>query len=149
MGFEEIRILKWHDAINSNSWFLAVLKDFSGLPLSFKLIGILFSKLSGFWQKMLFHVSTFNTRVLHPPNHSHQYNTNCGKIQYVMWVTPENFLMHWMVCSVCYYLSRLHGRKYKCVFFSEWRINERDYFQILLLLILTGMEPTIYFQIYC
>ena len=36
MGFGEIRFLKWHDVINSNSWFLAILKEFSGLPL-FKL----------------------------------------------------------------------------------------------------------------
>ena len=34
--------------------------------------------------------------------------------------------------------------------FAEWRITERDYFQILLLGILSGMETTIfiYFQIY-
>ena len=37
VGFGEIRFLKWHDVINSNSWFLAILKEFSGLPL-FKLI---------------------------------------------------------------------------------------------------------------
>ena len=38
VGFGEIRFLKWHDVINSNSWFLAMLKNFSGLPLLFKLI---------------------------------------------------------------------------------------------------------------
>ena len=33
-SFEEIRFLKWRDVINSNSWFLAILKEFSeGLPL--------------------------------------------------------------------------------------------------------------------
>ena len=33
-GFGEIRFLKWRDVINSNSWFLAILKRFSeGLPL--------------------------------------------------------------------------------------------------------------------
>ena len=42
-------------------------------------------------------------------------------------------------------LSRLHGRKHKYAF-AEWSITERDYFQILLLGILSNMEPTIYFQ---
>ena len=37
-GFGEIRFLKLRNVINSNSWFLAVLKEFAeGLPL-FKLI---------------------------------------------------------------------------------------------------------------
>ena len=45
VGFGEIRFLKWHDVINSNSWFLAILKDFSDLPLLFKLI-FFFSKLN-------------------------------------------------------------------------------------------------------
>ena len=37
-GFGEIKFLMWRDVINSNSWFLAILKVFSeGLPL-FKLI---------------------------------------------------------------------------------------------------------------
>ena len=30
--------------------------------------------------------------------------------------------------------------------FAEWRITEREYFQILLLGIIDAMEPTIYFQ---
>ena len=36
------------------------------------------------------------------------------------------------------------------VLFAEWRITERDYFQILLLGLVSGMEPTIFinFQIY-
>ena len=36
VGFKEIIFLKSHDVINSNSWFLAILKEFSCLPL-FKL----------------------------------------------------------------------------------------------------------------
>ena len=36
VGFKEISFLKSHDVINSNSWFLAILKEFSCLPL-FKL----------------------------------------------------------------------------------------------------------------
>ena len=42
VDFGEIRLLKWHDEIISNSWFLAILKEFSeGLPL-LKLIYIFF-----------------------------------------------------------------------------------------------------------
>ena len=33
VDFREIRFLKQHDVINSNSWLLAILKEFSGLPL--------------------------------------------------------------------------------------------------------------------
>ena len=36
VSFAEIRFLKLHDVTNSNSWFLAILKEFSGMPL-FKL----------------------------------------------------------------------------------------------------------------
>ena len=36
VGFEDIRFLKLHDVINLNSWFLAILKEFSCLSL-FKL----------------------------------------------------------------------------------------------------------------
>ena len=42
--FREITFLKWRDVINSNSWFMAILKGFSGLPL-FKLPNIFFLKL--------------------------------------------------------------------------------------------------------
>ena len=71
---------------------------------------------------MIFHVSNPNTRVLDPPTHSHQFDTNCGKIWHASdpYVRPvcfrpktnrprfcvpninENFLMHWMACSGCY-----------------------------------------------
>ena len=34
------------------------------------------------------------------------------------------------------------------VLFAEWKITELDYFQILLLEILSGLEPNIYLQIY-
>ena len=34
---ERLDFFKWHDVINSNSWFLAILKEFSDLTL-FKLI---------------------------------------------------------------------------------------------------------------
>ena len=33
VSFGEIRFLKWHGVINSNSWLLAILKEFSSLPL--------------------------------------------------------------------------------------------------------------------
>ena len=46
----EIRFLKLHDIINSNSWLLAMLKEFSGLPL-FKLI-LFFLKLNRILTKL-------------------------------------------------------------------------------------------------
>ena len=52
--------------------------------------------------------------------------------------------MHWMVCSV-FYLGCMIVNINALV--AEWRITECGYFQILLLEILSGMEPTIYFQI--
>ena len=48
--------------------------------------------------------------------------------------------MHWMVCSVCYLGCMVVNIN---VLFAQWRITERDYFQVLLLGILSGMEPTI------
>ena len=33
--------------------------------------------------KLIFHVSNLNTRVLHPLNLLHQFDENCGKIQYI------------------------------------------------------------------
>ena len=57
--------------------------------------------------------------------------------------------MHWMVCSVCFFLGCMVVININ-VLFAEWRITERDYFQILLLGLVSGMEPTIFinFQIY-
>ena len=49
--------------------------------------------------------------------------------------------MHWMVCSVRYLgwmVVNINAR------FAERRIAEREYFQILLLVILSGMEPNMY-----
>ena len=45
MGFGEIRFLKGHDVINSNSWFLVTLKELSGLLL-FRLSNIFLLKLN-------------------------------------------------------------------------------------------------------
>ena len=50
--------------------------------------------------------------------------------------------MHWIVSSV-YYLGCMVVNIN--VLFAEWNITEPDYFQILFLGILSGMEPTIYF----
>ena len=36
--------------------------------------------------KLIFHVSNLNTKVLEPDNLLHQFDVNCGKIQY-MWMT--------------------------------------------------------------
>ena len=38
VGFEEISFLKSHDVINSNSWFLAILKEFSCLLVLISLV---------------------------------------------------------------------------------------------------------------
>ena len=54
----------------------------------------------------------------------------------------KTFSMHWMVCSVCYLGCMVVNINALLV---EWRITERDYFQILLFRILSGIEPTILF----
>ena len=72
-----------------------------------------------------------------------------------MWVTPKtNRPSFCLILKLSHaldglfsVLSRLHDYNLYALF-AEWRITERDYFQILLLGILSGMEPTIYFQIY-
>ena len=56
----------------------------------------------------------------------------------------QNFLTYWMVCSV-YYLGCMVVNVN--ALFAGWGITERDYFQILLLGILSSMELTTYFQI--
>ena len=84
---------------------------------------------------MIFHVSNLNTRVLNPPPTRISLMQTVGRFD--MWVTPktnkssfwvfQNFLMHCMVCSVCYL---------GCVvvnineLFAEWRITEGDLFLI-------------------
>ena len=107
--------------------------------------------------KLTFHVSNLNTRVLDSPNLLHQFGANYGKIQY-MWVTPKtnrpNFclvlkLSH-ALDGLFSVLSRLHGRKHKCAFcwmkgHWTWLISDIvawDSFWH------GQMEPTIYFQIY-
>ena len=60
VGFGEIRFLKWHYVTNSNSWFLAILKEFSGLPL-FKLI-LFFLKIKYDFNKNCY----FMCRILTP-----------------------------------------------------------------------------------
>ena len=49
--------------------------------------------------------------------------------------------MHWMACSVYYLGCKIVNIN---ALFAEGRITERDYFQILLLGILSGMEPNRY-----
>ena len=53
--------------------------------------------------------------------------------------------MHWMVSLMCYLGCMAININ---ALFAEWRITEHDSIQILLLGIFSGMEPTIYFQIY-
>ena len=49
--------------------------------------------------------------------------------------------MHWIVCSVQYVGCMVLNIN---ALFAEQRTTERDYFQILLLAILSSIEPTIY-----
>ena len=51
--------------------------------------------------------------------------------------------MHWMVCSVCYLGCMVVNINAP---FAEWRITERNYFQILLPGILSGIEPIFLFS---
>ena len=82
---------------------------------------------------MILHVSNLNTRALGPPTHSHQFDTNCGETWYLS--DPLNSFCLILKLSralngLVSVLSRLHRRN---VLFAEWRITERDYFQISLL----------------
>ena len=90
---------------------------------------------------MIFHVSNLKTRVLDPPTHSYQFDTNCGKIRYVTkWPLektnrPSFFLIFKLShaldgCSVYYLGCMVENIN---VLFAEWRIIEHDYFPILLL----------------
>ena len=76
VGFGEIRILKWHDVMNSNFWFLAILKEFSGLSL-FKLI--FFPK-----NKILtkIDISCVKSYQSARPTHPHASIRHSGKIRY-------------------------------------------------------------------
>ena len=106
----------------------------------------------------MYHPSNRNTRVLDPPTHSHQFDTNIVKIQYVS--DPKtNMPSFYLILRLCDALDGVFSVFFflGCmvvininVLFAEWRITERDYFQILLLGLVSGMEPTIFinFQIY-
>ena len=63
VGFGEIRFIKRHDVINSNSWFWAILREFSGFLL-FMLI-FFFLKLNIILTNI--YISCVETRVLDPP----------------------------------------------------------------------------------
>ena len=98
--------------------------------------------------KLIFHVSNLNTRVL----------DQLASIWRKLWedsicmrVTPKTNrpsfclilkLSHALdVCYVGCIVANINA------LFAKWRITEWDYFQITLLGILSGMDPTIYFQI--
>ena len=122
-GFGEIRFLKWRDAINLNSWFLAVLKGFpEGLPL-FKLRFFLKTK-KDFNKDQYFmcQILTSESRSI-LPFASIWCKLWENSIQN-MWVTPKTNRPSF--CLILKFshaldglfsvLSRLHGRKRKCVF---------------------------------
>ena len=100
--------------------------------------------------------------MLDLPTHLLQFDTNCGKIRYVVSDSKTNRssfclisklshalaekvglrkLTSWMFCSVCYLGFMVVNIN---ALFAEWRITERDYFHILLLGIFSGTEPTIF-----
>ena len=87
VGFGEIGFLKWHDVINSNSSFLAIL--IKVFRFAFIQANIFFLKLNWILTKIdISCVSNLNTRVLDPPTDLHQFDANYGKIWYrTVWVT--------------------------------------------------------------
>ena len=85
-GFGEMKFLKLRDVINSNSWFLAMLKGFSeGLPL-FKLTIFLKKYFNKNWYLMC-QILTSECWT-HPPTHVNLTQT-VGRFE--MWVTPNLF----------------------------------------------------------
>ena len=63
--------------------FLAILNEFSkGLSL-FKVILLLIDNINITFFLKIFHVSNLNVRDLDLSTHLHQFDANCGKIQYV------------------------------------------------------------------
>ena len=99
---------------------------------------------------MIFHVSNLNTRVLDPPTHLHEFDANwedsiCEwplKQTGLVFAKYLNFFMNWMVCSGCYLGCMVVNIN---ALFGEWRITEHDYFQILLLGILSGIGTHLLF----
>ena len=88
--------------------------------------------------------------MLDPPTHINFMQT-VGRFD--IWVTAKtNRPNFWLILNLSRALdglfsplSRLHCMVVNIIinaFFAEWRITARDYFQILLLGILSGMEPT-------
>ena len=111
---------------------------------------IFFLKIKKDFNENWYFMSQIFIRVLDPPPTCINVTQTLGIFD--MWVTLKinrpSFCVilkfsHWLdgLFSV---LSRLDDWKHKCTFC--WSITERDYFQRLLLEILSKMEPIIYFQ---
>ena len=119
--FGEIRFLMWRDVINSNSWLLAIIKEFSeGLPL-FKVIFFVL-KLKRVLTKIdISWVKSWSEGYTHPPTCINLMQT-VGRLD--MWVTPKTdrpsfcalLKLSHALDGLFSVLSRLDGRKHKCTF---------------------------------
>ena len=105
-GFGEIRFLKWHDVINSNYWFLAILRVFRFVFIQ----SIFFLKLN----RILTKIDISCVRSYHQsarPTHP------LASIWSKLW---EDSIYEWplkqtgLVFALILKLSKLHGRKHKC-----------------------------------
>ena len=152
-GFGEIRFLKWCDVINSNSWFLTILKGFSFTAFKLTFFFFLKKDFNKNWYFICQMVTSDSqsARPIHP-----LVSIWCKLLEESICEWPlTNRTSFWPILKLSHaldglfsVLSRLHGCKHKCTFCRmkhHWAWC--DYFQILLLGILSSMEPTIYFQI--
>ena len=137
-GFGEVRFL-----FDANSWFFSILKWFrDGFPL-FKLI-FSFLKLKRILKKI--DISGVNCICI-----------NLTQIvgRFDIWVTTKtNRPSFCLILTLSHVLDGLFSVYYLgCMVVNikalsaEWSITERDYFQILLLGILSSLERPIYFKI--
>ena len=137
-GFGEVGFL-----FDANSWFFSILKWFrDGFPL-FKLI-FSFLKLKRILKKI--DISGVNCICI-----------NLAQIvgRFDIWVTTKtNRPSFCLILTLSHVLDGLFSVYYLgCMvvnikaLFAEWSITERDYFQILLLGILSSLERPIYFKI--
>ena len=110
---------------------------------------------------MIFHVSNLKTRVLDPPTHSYQFDTNCGKIRYVTkWPLektnrPSFFLIFKLshaLDGLFSVLSWLHGWKHKCAFCwmkDHWTRLLSDLVALNLFFLILAWNPLFIFRYSC
>ena len=149
-GFGETRFLKWCDVINSNSWFFRRFA-FTVFKLTF------FSGIKKDFDKNRYFMCQMVTSGSLPHTCVNLMQT-VGRFN--MWVTSKtNRPNFYLILKLSHALDGLFvsSRPVGCmlvnisVFFSWMKHHWTwcDYFQILLLGILSSMEPNIYFQMHC